>query len=183
MKTKEDDMVRRITVYPEPVLLQTAREVESIDEEVKTIAQDMAETMYENKGIGLAAPQINVDLQIITVDTSGPEKRQSLMTLVNPCLVSREGRVEHEEGCLSLPGFSGKIQRNEKVTVKGLDLDGNEITFEADGLDSICLQHEIDHLHGVLLLDHVSRLKRNLYEKKIRKWIKKAAANHASSSF
>ncbi len=172
-------MVRRITVYPEPILLQPTREVECLDDEVREIARDMAETMYENKGIGLAAPQINLDLKIITVDTSGPDKRQNLMTLINPCILSQEGQIEYEEACLSLPGFSGKVKRNEKVTVKGLNLQGEEEKFEAEGLDSICLQHEIDHLHGILLLDRVSRLKRNMYEKKIRKWFKKSASTHS----
>ncbi|HMB31271.1 MAG TPA: peptide deformylase [Desulfohalobiaceae bacterium] len=172
-------MVRRITVYPEPILLQPTREVESVGQEVRTVARDMAETMYENKGIGLAAPQINLDLKVITVDTSGPDKRQSLITLINPCILSREGQVENEEACLSLPYFSGKIQRSEKIVVQGLNIEGQEESFEAKGLDSICLQHEIDHLHGVLLLDHVSRLKRNLYEKKIRKWFKKSATTHS----
>src|SRR6056297_987026 len=114
---KEVEMVRRITVYPEPILLQPTREVESVGQEVRTVARDMAETMYENKGIGLAAPQINLDLKVITVDTSGPDKRQSLITLINPCILSREGQVENEEACLSLPYFSGKIQRSEKIVV------------------------------------------------------------------
>jgi peptide deformylase len=158
-----------IKTYPEGVLAQKTQPITSVDKEVHSLAENMAETMYEGQGIGLAAPQVGQTCQLITVDVSGPSLRQELITLINPYIISKEGEVSSEEGCLSVPGFQGKITRAAEVVVKALNLDGKEFTLEADGLLAICLQHEIDHLQGKLILDHVSRLKRNLYEKKIKK--------------
>ncbi len=165
-------MAHDIKTYPEPVLSRRAREVQEITPEIKELAREMAEIMYQNEGIGLAAPQIGISLRLITVDVSGPGSRSSLMTLINPEILAREGEVESEEGCLSVSGFRGKVARAAAVTVKALDLEGNEVTLEADGLLAICLQHEIDHLNGTVILDHASRLKRSLYEKKVSKWQK-----------
>jgi peptide deformylase len=162
-------MVREIKTYPDPVLAARTEPVEDITDEIRELAQDMAETMYENNGIGLAAPQVGQTCRIITVDTSGPENRDDLLVVLNPVITSAEGQIQYEEGCLSLPGFKSKIQRAEKVVLNGLDLEGQEISIEADGLLAVCLQHEVDHLEGTVLLDRSSRLKRSMYQKKIKK--------------
>jgi peptide deformylase len=163
-------MIMNIKTYPHPVLNRQAQPVEEITEDMRTLAQNMAETMYEKQGIGLAAPQVGHSCCLITVDISGPESRTDLNVLINPQIEEQEGETEFEEGCLSLPEFKSKIKRSARVTVTGTDLEGRPRRIEADGLLAICLQHEIDHLRGTLLLDHASRLKRNLYEKKVRKW-------------
>jgi peptide deformylase len=132
----------------------------------------MAQVMYDNQGIGLAAPQVGHSLRLITVDVSGPEQRTELMTLVNPEIQWREGETEMEEGCLSIPEFKIRIKRAAKVRVQGLDLNGQAQDLEADGLLAVCLQHEIDHLQGKVILDYASRLKRSMYDKKVSKWRK-----------
>ncbi|MFP4285164.1 MAG: peptide deformylase [Desulfovermiculus sp.] len=163
-------MIMDIKTYPHPVLSREAKPVEEITDEVRTLARNMVETMYEKQGIGLAAPQVGHSCCLITVDISGPESRTELNVLLNPQIEHQEGETEFEEGCLSLPEFKSKIKRSAQVIVTGRDLEGRPQRIEAEGLLAICLQHEIDHLRGTLLLDHASRLKRNLYEKKVRKW-------------
>lgn len=158
-----------IKTYPEEVLAQKSLPIEIVDKELHCLAEDMAETMYEGQGIGLAAPQVGQSCQLITIDITGPKFRHELFTLINPTIISKKGEVTTEEGCLSVPGLQCKVTRAAEVVVKALNLDGKEFTLEADDLLAICLQHEIDHLHGKLILDHVSRLKRNLYHKKIQK--------------
>lgn len=165
----EEIMTLEICTYPHPVLSQTAQTVEEITPELVQLARDMADCMYTNDGVGLAAPQVGESIRMIVVDVTGPEKRENLITLINPTIMECEGEVESEEGCLSLPLFRGMIDRSERVTVHGLDLDGNEITIDAEGLLAICLQHEIDHLEGTLLLNRVGRLKKSLYDKKVKK--------------
>jgi peptide deformylase len=130
----------------------------------------MIQTMYEKQGIGLAAPQVGHSCRLITVDVSGPESRTELNVLINPVIEEQEGETEFEEGCLSLPEFHTKTKRSTHVIVSGLDLKGQTQKIEAQGLLAICLQHELDHLQGTLLLDHAGRLKRSMYDKKVRKW-------------
>lgn len=166
-------MARYIRTYPDPVLKTTAKPVEAINQDVKDLAQEMADLMYANQGIGLAAPQVGEAMCVIAVDVSGPERREDLQILINPVIESVLGETETEEGCLSLPEFRSKVQRAEQVTLTGLDLNGQEVRIESEGLQAICFQHEIDHLNGKLLLDHAGRLKRNLYCKKANKWEKK----------
>ncbi|MFO7803063.1 MAG: peptide deformylase [Desulfovermiculus sp.] len=163
-------MIMDILTYPHPVLNRKAQPVEEITEDIKALARNMTETMYEKQGIGLAAPQVGHSCCVITVDISGPESRTALNVLINPRIEDQEGETDFEEACLSLPEFNTKIKRSSRVIVKGIDLEGRPQRLEAEGLLAICLQHEIDHLQGTLLLDHASRLKRNLYEKKVRKW-------------
>ena len=165
-------MTLSICTYPDPVLARRAEPVAEISEEVRQLASDMVETMYANQGIGLAAPQVGKSWRLITVDISGPENQIELVTLVNPEIQWRDGETETEEGCLSVPEFRSKVQRAAKVRVTGQDLDGNAVDMEADGLLAVCLQHEIDHLEGTIILDHVSRLKRSMYTKKVSKWQK-----------
>ncbi|MFP5221521.1 MAG: peptide deformylase [Acidobacteriota bacterium] len=165
-------MPRPILKYPDPILSKRAQEITEITPELKELAKDMAEAMYEHRGIGLAAPQVGECCRLIAVDVSGPDERTELMFLVNPVIVSREGEVEDEEGCLSVVQLRAKVKRSEKVVVKARDLDGKDVEIPADGILAVCLQHEIDHLDGVLFIDHISRLKRALYDNKIKKRLK-----------
>jgi peptide deformylase len=174
-------VLRKIVTYPDPVLCAKAKPVEEITPEIRELARDMAETMYENRGIGLAANQVNECIRMITVDVSGPEQRTDLMTLINPEIVSCEGSVDSEEGCLSVQGYRSQVTRSERVCVQALDLEGREVAFEADDILAVCLQHEIDHLNGILFIDHISRLKRTLYEKRLGKWLKKGKSSESSS--
>lgn len=162
-------MKREILYYPESCLARKSVAIESITPEIRALAADMAETMYESEGIGLAAPQVGECLRLVVVDVSGPDKREDLRVLINPRIVSQEGKVVSDEGCLSVPRFRAEVARADKVTVLAQDLDGAETRIDADGILAICLQHEIDHLEGVLFIDRLSRLKRTLNEKKIRK--------------
>ncbi|MCF8104268.1 MAG: peptide deformylase [Desulfohalobiaceae bacterium] len=162
-------MARELKIYPDPVLKVRGREIEEITQSIKDLSQEMIGIMYANQGIGLAAPQVGASLRLITVDVSGPDFREDLHVLINPELVEQEGETLSEEGCLSLPDFKCKVQRAEEITVRGLDLEGAEKIIQAKGLLAVCLQHEIDHLNGKVLLDHAGRLKKNFYEKKAQK--------------
>ena len=158
--------VLTIRTYPDPVLKQACRPVTSVNDEVRGILRDMAETMYLNRGVGLAAPQVGVGLRLIVVD-AGPERDGSeLLKLVNPRITEREGGHRTEEGCLSLPGLMVELDRFDTVTVEAMDPSGNLQRIRAEGLLSVALQHEIDHLDGVLLVDRLSGLRRNLYLRK-----------------
>ncbi len=166
-------MTRTICTYPDPVLAKKAAPIKDIDDEVRRLADDMARTMYANDGIGLAAPQVGESTRLIVVDTTGPSRREELRVIVNPVIESAEGEVESEEGCLSVSNYRANVRRAERVRVTGSDLDGNAVDIEADDILAICLQHEIDHLDGILFIDHISRLKRALYDKKVKKWLKR----------
>jgi len=165
-------MPREILKYPDPILSKKALEIAEITPEIRQLALDMAEAMYEKRGIGLAAPQVGECCRLIAVDISGPDERTDLKFLVNPVILSREGEVEDEEGCLSVAQFRAKVKRSEKVVVKAKDLDGNDVEIAADDVMAVCLQHEIDHLDGILFIDRISRLKRALYDNKVKKWLK-----------
>lgn len=168
-----------ILVYPDPILQQKAAPIEKITPEIKKLAEDMVETMYEADGIGLAAPQVGQSCRLIVIDITGPSLKEDLKVIINPEIVTSEGEVEYEEGCLSIRELKAKVKRAEKVTVKGKKLNGKPVKIEADGLLAVCLQHEIDHLDGVLFIDRLSRLKRTLYDKKVKKWQKQEQANSA----
>jgi peptide deformylase len=137
----------------------------------------MAETMYAAPGVGLAAPQVGVSERLIVVDVRSREGTTGLITLINPEIVEAEGQVVEEEGCLSLPGITENVPRAVRIVVKGHDLDEQEREIEAEGLLAVVLQHEIDHLEGILFIDRISRLKRGIIQRKIRK-----LAQHAQSS-
>jgi len=154
-----------IRTYPDPVLRERCRPVEAVGDPVREILGNMAETMYVNRGVGLAAPQVGVSLRLIVVDTQ-QDTGGMLYKLVNPRIVEKSGKKKSEEGCLSLPGLITEIDRYETVTVEALDPAGEPVRIEADGLLSVALQHEIDHLDGVLLVDRLSSLRRSLYHKK-----------------
>lgn len=165
-------MILPVITYPNPVLAQCAEPIDAVTSEHVELGRNMLETMYSREGIGLAAPQVGCSQRLIVVDTSGPDQRDDPRILLNPVIVSSSGQVESNEGCLSVINFRSKVQRSEMIQVQAMDLQGQPVTFTADGMLAICLQHEIDHLNGVLFIDRISRLKRSLYEQKLKKWIK-----------
>lgn len=153
--------------FPDPRLKKVAARVEKVDDAIRRLAKDMAQTMYEAPGIGLAATQVDVHKRVIVIDVS--EARDQLLVLVNPELVESEGLQAGEEGCLSVPGIYDKVERAERVVVRYLDLDGKERTIEADGLLAVCLQHEMDHLQGKVFVEHLSALKQTRIKAKLAK--------------
>jgi peptide deformylase len=161
--------ILEILRYPDSLLKIRSKEVEQIDGEVKGLIHDMTETMYYADGIGLAACQVGVSRRVIVLDVSPIDSEQDLLVLVNPEIVSEEGEIDYEEGCLSVPDCLEKVKRREKVLVKGLSPEGREIEVVGSGILAIALQHEIDHLNGILILDKVSRLKREIYRRKLKK--------------
>lgn len=152
-----------ILQFPHPSLRQPAREIENIDETIHRLARDMTETMHRAPGIGLAAPQVGVPSRLIVVDLSAGESPDQLLVIVNPEIACKEGKIRMEEGCLSVPDLRETVTRCERVVVRGLDLEGRRIEVEGDELMAVALQHEIDHLDGMLFIDHLSQLKRSRY--------------------
>jgi len=162
-------MIRPILSFPDPLLKQKSLPVETVTDEVIQLARDMAETMYAAPGVGLAAPQVGVLKRVIVMDVSGKEEDPRLITVINPIITSAEGSVYEEEGCLSVPEYSASVRRHERVTVSGLSPEGQERIWQADGLLAIAFQHEIDHLDGILFIDRLSPLKREMYLKNAEK--------------
>ena len=159
--------VLEIRMFGDPVLREPAEPVESFDDELRALVADMMETMYAAEGVGLAGPQVGVARRVFVYDVREPEHPPG--AIVNPRVVAREGSTKEEEGCLSVPGLTALVERAERVVVEGLDPDGREVRVEADGLLSRCLQHEIDHLDGILFLDRVSPIQRRML---LKKWSK-----------
>jgi peptide deformylase len=159
--------ILNIIHYPDERLHIVAIPVVEVNEEIRCLAADMAETMYAAPGIGLAATQVNVHKQVVVVDIS--EERNRLQVFINPEIIVSEGKIEHEEGCLSVPGIYENVTRAEKITVKALDVEGKPFTLKADGLLAICIQHEIDHLKGKVFVEYLSRLKLNRIRLKMKK--------------
>jgi peptide deformylase len=156
-----------ILEFPDPRLRTRAQPVDAVDDSIRTLVDNMFETMYAAPGIGLAATQVNVHKRILVIDTS--EERTQPLALINPEIVTRDGVEETEEGCLSVPGIFEKVTRAERIRVKALDRDGAPLEFDADGLLAVCIQHEIDHLDGKLFVDYLSELKRTRIRKKLEK--------------
>ena len=161
--------VRPIVKYGHPGLHKPSETVKEIDGSIHKLLDDMVETMYAAPGIGLAAPQIAVPLRVIIVDLSVGEEPGQLIKLINPEFVIREGEQRHDEGCLSVPGFGGSPVRPARVVVKGLDPDGKERTYEGTELLARAFCHEIDHIDGLLFVDRLTPLKRDLLKRKLRK--------------
>ena len=162
-------MVLDIITYPHPVLKNPAAPVENIDETVQTLIDDMMETMYSAPGIGLAANQVGELARVIVFDRSPREPGRDPAVLINPEIVMEEGSIVHEEACPSVIDYSADVKRCAQVKVTGFDRDGNPVSIDAEELLAVCLQHEIDHLNGVLFIDHLSSLKRALYRKRLKK--------------
>ena len=162
--------VRELRIYPDPVLRQRCLEVEDFDESLGSFLDDLAESMYAHKGVGLAAPQIGEPIRVAVVDVAQREEEPFLIELINPKVVgSSDELCDYEEGCLSFPGEAELVTRPARVTVRARDRHGNSFEIEAEGLLATALQHEIDHLDGVVFIDHISRLKRNLVERRMKK--------------
>lgn len=164
--------LRRILTYPDTVLREQAEPVGNIDGKVQQLIDDMADTMYHTPGIGLASNQVGEPCRIIMFDISAKDEPNDLVVLVNPEIIEAEGVVLNEEGCLSVIDYSADVKRADSITVHGLDRDGNPITLRKEGLAAIVLQHEIDHLNGILFIDRISKLKRELYKRKLKKILK-----------
>ncbi|MCM0080094.1 peptide deformylase [Geomonas sp. Red32] len=158
-------MLLTILTYPNPELKKRSNPVTVITDKTRELVRDMAETMYHAPGVGLAAPQVGVHQRVIVIDVSGDENPE-LIVAINPEIIHAEGEVFDEEGCLSVPKFSANVRRHARVVVKALNLDGEEITYRADGLLAIAFQHEIDHLDGTLFIDHLSPLKKGIFRKR-----------------
>ena len=159
--------------YPDARLHKIAAPVQEVNEGIRTLVADMAETMYAAPGVGLAATQVDVHKQVIVIDAS--ESRDQLLTLINPELLAASGVADCEEGCLSLPGIYEKIARAERIAVRALGLDGQTFTTDAEGLLAVCIQHEMDHLKGRVFVEYLSRLKQTRIRAKLRKQQRQSA--------
>ncbi len=158
-----------ICTYPEKILRERAKTIANIDEEITRLADYMAQIMYNAPGIGLAANQVGVPKRLLVADISPQVPESDLIVLANPEIIAAEGELTIEEGCLSVPEYQAEVKRHERVTVRGLDIRGEEVELEAEGLLAVVLQHEIDHLNGILFIDRISRLKRELFKRKLQK--------------
>ena len=159
--------------YPDPRLYERAAPVSEVDESIRALALNMAETMYAAPGVGLAATQVGVNQRVIVIDAS--ETRNELLVLINPEIVRSEGVQYREEGCLSVPGIYEPVERAERVTVRALGLDGGSFTLVAEKLLAVCIQHEMDHLEGKVFVDYLSRLKQQRIKAKLQKQLRKTA--------
>jgi len=162
-----------ILTYPDPFLRQPTKPVTDIDDQIQAIIENMAETMYDAPGVGLAAIQAGIDKSIIVYDPEADDRKRDFQVLINPEIVFSDGAmVSENEGCLSVPDFRADVKRSEQVIVEALDRNGKPLKIETEGLLSVIMQHEIDHLKGVLFIDRISALKRQLYKKKRKKALK-----------
>ncbi|ATD64224.1 peptide deformylase [Neisseria weixii] len=156
-----------ILQYPDERLHTVAQPVAEIDERIQILVKDMFETMYESRGIGLAATQVDVHERVVVIDLT--EDKSEPRVFINPVIIEKEGKTTYEEGCLSVPGIYDTVTRAERVKVEALDEKGEKFTLEADGLLAICIQHELDHLMGKVFVEHLSQLKQNRIKTKLKK--------------
>lgn len=163
--------LREIVKFPDARLKQIAKPITEVDDALRELARDMIEVMYDEPGIGLAAPQVGASIRMFVIDTewNDEEADKHPTVVLNPEIRDREGKIIWEEGCLSVPDYAANVERDAKITLRGTDLDGQPIEEIAEGLRAVCIQHEVDHLDGVLFIDRISRLKRSLYVKKRKK--------------
>jgi peptide deformylase len=168
--------VLTVLTYPDPFLRRPMAPVAQFDDTVRRVIADMTETMYAEPGVGLAATQVGIDRRIIVYDVSGPDTPPQPQALVNPDIVLAEGeQLSENEGCLSVPNFRADVPRAWRVEVTGINRGGRSVRIDAEGFPAIVLQHEIDHLNGILFIDRISRLKRELYKRRVRKQLKHSA--------
>ena len=166
--------LREVLKFPDKRLREVSKPVTEVTEEIRALAQDMCEVMYDEPGIGLAAPQVGESIRLIVVDTEWTQEdaERSPLILVNPEISELEGTLIWNEGCLSVPDFEADVERAQRVRLVATDLEGTPVEIEAEELQAVCFQHEIDHLDGVLFIDRISRLKRSLYVKKRKKQLR-----------
>jgi peptide deformylase len=165
-------MILPIVKFGAPVLQKEGEEVTSIDGKLAEFVDNMFDTMYEAKGVGLAAPQVALSKKLFVMDVSGNKETKERIVCINPRIVETKGNVVSEEGCLSFPGIYFEVERPEVVTVSAVDIDGKGFTFEVEGLGARCVLHETDHLNGKLFIEFLNPLKRDLLKRKIKKKIK-----------
>jgi len=161
--------ILEIRKYPEKILKEKAAPVESIDSHLQHLIDDMIETMHTVRGLGLAANQVGISKRLSVIDTSIREEKRPLIVLINPVIIEKEGLIEAEEGCLSIPGYMTTIKRAERVYVRGLNREGKTVEIEGTGLLARALQHEIDHLDGLLFIDRMSPIKRQFFKRRYKK--------------
>lgn len=172
--------IKKILTYPDPALRQKAEKVTEFNEELQQLAQDLAETMYDAPGSGLAATQIGCGQRVVVIDMSKDKEKREYMVLVNPEILECEGSQVDEEGCLSVIDLSAKVKRYRKILIRVQELDGKVNEFPAEDFFARVLQHEIDHLDGILFIDHLSSLKRGLYKKRLKKILKEQEEEDAA---
>jgi peptide deformylase len=163
--------VLEIKCYPDEVLKKKSLPVEKVDDNLRRLIRDMLETLHSAPGVGLAAPQVGVSKRLVVLDTSAGEEKFTSMVLINPEIMDTEGIMDSEEGCLSLPKYTTNLKRAKKILVKALDSDGNPVEFCATDLLARIVQHEIDHLDGLLIVDRISSIKREFFRKRYKKTV------------
>jgi peptide deformylase len=168
--------LREVLKFPDKRLRTLSEPIAEVTDEIRALANDMLEVVYDEPGIGLAAPQVGEPMRLIVVDTQWTQEgaERNPLVLVNPEIHDPRGRIIWTEGCLSVPDFEAEVERAQQVRLQARDLDDNEITIEASDLQAVCFQHEIDHLDGILFIDRISRLKRSLYVQKRKKQLRRA---------
>jgi peptide deformylase len=176
--------LRPVLQFPDKRLRVVSRPIETITDELRELARDMCDVMYDEPGIGLAAPQLGEPVRLVVVDTEWTEEglARNPLILVNPELSDHDGEVLWKEGCLSVPEFEAEVKRAERVVLRARDLDGKELEIRAEGLQAVCFQHEVDHLNGTLFIDHISRLKRSRYAQKRKKQQKREAEEQGQAA-
>ena len=176
--------LRPVLQFPDKRLQRISRPIDAVTDELRQLAQDMCDVMYDEPGIGLAAPQVGEDVRLVVVDTewTAEDAEKNPLILMNPELSEHDGKILWNEGCLSVPEFEADVERAERVLLRARDLDGNELAIRAEGLQAVCFQHEVDHLNGVLFIDRISRLKRSRYILKRKKQLKREAEEDGSSA-
>ena len=161
--------IRKIITYPHPILREKAKPIAVFDEALQTLVKDMADTMWDAPGVGLAANQIGIALQLVVIDRSTKDEERNYLPLINPIITNGEGSVVDEEGCLSVIEYTANVKRFRKICVTAQDMEGNPLEFTAEDRFARIIQHEVDHLLGTLFIDRLSSLKRALYKKKLKK--------------
>jgi peptide deformylase len=176
--------LREVLRFPDKRLAEVSEPIEEVTDEIRVLAKDMLDVMYDEPGIGLAAPQVGETVRLIVVDTEWTEEgaEKSPLVLVNPEIVQREGKLTWTEGCLSVPDFQAEVERAERVRLLATDLDGHDLAIDAEGLQAVCFQHEVDHLDGILFIDRISRLKRELYVRKRKKQLRQELEEAGSAT-
>jgi len=169
--------LRKVLQFPDPRLKRVSEPIGEITDAIRELARDMCEVMYDEPGIGLAAPQVGEAIRLIVVDTHWTEEdaERNPLVLVNPEIVERDGTITWNEGCLSVPDFTAEVERAARVKLRARDLDDKPVEIDAEELQAVCFQHEIDHLDGVLFIDRISRLKRSLYVQKRKRALREEA--------
>jgi len=167
--------LREVLKFPDKRLRQLSKPIDEITDEIRTLARDMCDVMYDEPGIGLAAPQVGVPVRLIVVDTSWTQEdaERNPLILVNPEITERDGEITWTEGCLSVPDFEAEVERSASARLIARDLEGGTVVIDASEIQAVCFQHEIDHLDGVLFIDRISRLKRNLYANRRKKQLRR----------